>query len=827
MVRYLLAALLISTGSPAAASDAGTTPVAPSESSTASKTATTPDAGPALSSPPSPAALPVLFEIEGAVNGSDGEPLAEAKLVLYSGARAPVQSTDTDQAGRFRLPAIPPGSYELEVTADGFAPLRRPVEIDGDLHDLAIALELVGGDSFRTVVQSQRAPLPAQDATTTNTLTQKDIQMLPGGDTRQLNDVIATGQGVAPDNYGAIHVRGNFAGLQLRIDGIQLPSAIQDRLQQLLEPQIVDEARLIVGGLPAEFGEDVAGVIDVTTRRPQGPAEGEAELLYGTYNHVEGEGHVAGAVGPFNAVAAGSLETTDRGLDSPAATPILHDTLHDGRAFLRLEDKPSSNDRVEMIAVYAESHYEIPIDPTLLPLSDGPPNAVRGTDQYGNSAPPFVPYNSNPTELERELFSGLSWFHDFNSKAELQIAPFFRYQASVLGCDTVDQLGATADPGSICSDVDHQVFEGGLQANQTLTIGANHFKAGLLFDYQHSNTAYSQFTRDDEAPYGADPSLTVSGVDDLDTILGGLYLQDEIKLGKWTFFPGFRLDYQHAQLEGAGSAASSDFWGPSLRLGAVYAFTDKIVLHGFVGDLFQTPSYDAPAAARVLGLIPPGAPIPFDLKPEIDYYAELGIAARVLPQLTLSLTPWGRLSQNTLDDNEVGDTALTADYNYVRGRAAGLELGSNVVVGRNLHGFANASACIAQGEGIESALYLFTPQQLAFTGYQAVDNAQLLTANVGLDVADNPGKTHVSGLLRFGSGLRTGPTNNATLPPSTVIDVTVRHVFDVTLHPEVAVDVMNVFNEVYAYRISTGSLAGTAYGSLRQVQLRLIVHFGS
>jgi hypothetical protein len=287
-----------------------------------------------------------------------------------------------------------------------------------------------------------------------------------------------------------------------------------------------------------------------------------------------------------------------------------------------------------------------------------------------------------------------------------------------------------------------------------------------------------------------------------------------------------RLDYQHAQLDGT-AGASSDLWGPSVRFGAAYAFTERIVLHAYAGLLWQPPSYDAPAAARVLGLVPAGAPVPFDLKAETDEYAEIGLAARVLRQLTLTLTPWGRLSQNTLDDNEVGDTALTADYNYVRGRAAGVELGANVVLGRRFRGFANASAEVAEGEGINSALYLFTPQQLPFTGYQAVDNAQALSANLGGDLSDNSGHTHLSGLLRFGSGLRTGPTNNATLPPNTVIDLTLRHKFDLPLKPEVAFDALNVFDVVYAYRISTGSLAGSAYGSLRQFQLRLIVPFGS
>ena len=110
--------------------------------------------------------------------------------------------------------------------------------------------------------------LPGADGTSTSTLSAREIRALPGGTTRSLNDVIATQPGIIRDNYGAIHVRGNFAGLQLRIDDIPLPPSVQDRLQQLLGSQIVDRADVIVGGLPAEYGESVAGVVDIQTRRP-------------------------------------------------------------------------------------------------------------------------------------------------------------------------------------------------------------------------------------------------------------------------------------------------------------------------------------------------------------------------------------------------------------------------------------------------------------------------------------------------------------------------------------------------------------------------------
>jgi hypothetical protein len=74
--------------------------------------------------------------------------------------------------------------------------------------------------------------------------------------------------------------------------------------------------------------------------------------------------------------------------------------------------------------------------------------------------------------------------------------------------------------------------------------------------------------------------------------------------------------------------------------------------------------------------------------------------------------------------------------------------------------------------------------------------------------------------------LRTGATNNAALPAETTVDVSLRHSFDVPLRPQVALDVLNLFNVVWAYRIATGNLAGTAYAPGRQLGVRLIVPVG-
>jgi hypothetical protein len=767
-------------------------------------------------------------EIEGQVLSRQGAPIAEAQLTLVrAGVGQPevvVEATDTDRAGRFRIPPVLPGAYVLDVRADGFDGLRYAFDLTGPIEGLLMRLDPTGGNPAHVTFVFGPKELPGTDGTSTSTLSAKEIQSLPGGTVRPLNDVIATQPGFTRDDYGAIHVRGNFAGLQLRVDDIQLPPSVQDRLQQLLDSQIVERADVIVGGLPAEFGESVAGVVDIRTRRPGPTSDGEVQLVYGTYDSLRGQASGAARVGPLSVVAAGSLGTTQRGLDPPAATPILHDRLHDGRAFLSADDRITATDHLRLLVAYAESHYQVPIDPTLLPLSAAPPGAMRGSDAYGNDPPDFVPYDANPTEVERDLFGALSWFHDFGPRATLQIAPFARYEQSQLSCDPAGALGATADPSQTCSDVSHRVVQGGATVNQTIGVGRHDFKAGLLFDDSHSTVGYAEYFRDDGAPEGGpDPTLTQTGQDQVDVVLGAAYVQDRISIGRWTLFPGVRLDVEHASFDGT----QTTLIGPSIRVGASYTFSPRLLIHGFIGNLWQAPTYDARTAARVLGVVPPGSPVPADLFAEQDYYAEVGVVAQPVPQLRLAATPWARLSRHTIDDSEVGDTALTADYNYDRGRAAGFEVSAVWALWARLHGFANATFMFSQGAGIASARYLFTPEQLAFSGYQSTDNAQKLTANVGLDLADQGGRTHLSGLVTYGSGLRTGPTNNATLPASTVVDLTLRHRFDVRPRPEVAIDVRNLFDVVYAYRIATGSLAGSAYGSLRQVFVRLNIPWGS
>jgi len=678
-------------------------------------------------------------------------------------------------------------------------------------------------------VQGIRVPAPPKTGASVTTLGRPMLEALPGGDTQPLAYALASQPGMVADTFGfGVHARGADGGILYVIDGIPLQTVPLGTygVGSFLPVRMIRSLQLTTGGFPAEYGVGLGAVVDVTTRHAVGGTHGDAQVSYGSYDFFLPSFDYSQEIGKLSVFVAGNYESTSRGLDPPSVSPILHDGLTAGSAFARLDYEIDRSDRVELIASFTQSQDQIPIDPTVLPLSAAPPGAVRGSDVYGNPPPPFVPYGANPTDAERDVFVALSYTHRFDRDARLQVAPYVHESLGQLLCDPSGSLGPTADPGSTCSDVRRDiVHEGALVSVAWRPDTLQAWKTGATLDYAESDVSYASYTRADASPSGGtDPALTLAGQDAAAVMLAGVYVQDQITLGRWTIFPGARLDAQHASFMGSVEPAL-DAWGPSGRLGVSYAFSDDAVLHAFAGYLWQPPNaIDGAVAARVLVPSLAGQHIPVDIKPERDWSGEIGIADRLLGRVTVGLTGWGRYAFDQLDRQNVGTTNLVASYNFAQGRAAGAEAWATFAIARVLDGFANGGWQLAQGQGVDSEKYLFTPAQLAYGGWATLDHVQTWTSNVGFDLHDDARKTHFSGLMSYGSGLRTGATDQLSVPEHTTLDLTLRHRFDLPLRPELALDVFNVFDDVYAVRIATGYV-GSAYGPLRRVNVRLKASF--
>ncbi|MGO9829716.1 MAG: TonB-dependent receptor plug domain-containing protein [Myxococcaceae bacterium] len=692
----------------------------------------------------------------------------------------------------------------------------------------------VGPPDFQTTVTAVR-PDPALLGASATTVTREQVEALPGGDNQTIADIVTMQPGTVADSFGSnIHVRGADGAITYVVDGIPIftpPLGTVGQLLNTLPIRLVQNVTVYTGGFPIEYSSALGGVVDIQTRRPTVNPTGEAQITYGSYNFTDIAFNYSQTSGKLSVFVSADYVSTVRGLDTPNAVGVLHDYRSGGNGFAKLDYEIDGNNRLALVATYEQDKFQIPIDPTMLPLSDAPPGAVRGNDVYGNPPPPFVPYNANPTDFERTFFAALSFIH--TGDVRTQISVFARGLYEDFNCDPVGSLGPTADPGSVCTTFTRSALQFGALANTTWSwLPGNTWKAGVELRGQHGSVNTSLFTRDDGSSSGGpDPSLTLTGSDNINTLYGGAYLEDRIEVGNFTLLPGVRFDIQNTTF--ASSAEPNLFLsGPSARLGASYAFDDAVILHAFVGYLWEAPvNFDAPVLAPILIPALAGQPQPVDLKPATTLSAELGVSVHPKPNFTLGLTFWGRFSYNMLDHQNIGNSDLWASFNWQKGRAAGFDLyGQGQIakfLGFILDGFANLSTQNAQQLNINSQKFLFSSAELTASGvWSTMDHVQNWTANVGFILHDVGKWNNLAIRYNYGSGFHTGVATNELVPEHSTFDVTLSHVFDLPLRPEVAFDVFNLFNDIYAYRLGTGFFGNSQFAALRRFDLRLLLHFG-
>jgi len=437
-------------------------------------------------------------------------------------------------------------------------------------------------------------------------------------------------------------------------------------------------------------------------------------------------------------------------------------------------------------------------------------------DQYGNSPPPFIPRDTNATEREHDAFVALSWLRSLGARGDLQLSPYYKLSLGALDGDPTHALGPTADPGATASSATRMGQHAGAVAHYTLARGTHLFKSGLDLDLLFGRTDFTEWHRDDTMG-GIDPTMSMSGVDNITAVYYGAYAQDRWDRGRFTLNAGVRVDAYHLSLP---RGQTDDEAGASPRLGVSVLLGKRFSARAAVGLAWQPPPLlDAATAARIHGDAADGAI--YDLKPETDAYGEVGLDFVAARWLRLGATGWGRWVRNQIDDNILGNTGLLGYYNYARGRGIGVDGTAQVVLGRWLSAFANFEWEVAQGQHIITSSYLFQADELASRAWETLDESQTWTANVGATL--RAGSAFATVLVNYGSGLRTGNDNSQHVPEHVRVDVTLEKSFDeIPLRPRLAIDAINLFDSHYAYRLASG-LFGSAWAPPREVFVRLAI----
>lgn len=180
----------------------------------------------------------------------------------------------TNDDGRFRFTAVPPGTFRLRMGLSDFYPpkswRKRRVEVpqgDGVVELGEVFLQPKPVRRFRTVVKDRR---PKRSATKI-ALQEEEIRAVPGT-FGEPSRVVATLPGVArsPFGLGYYIVRGaDFDNTGTLIDGFQ--TTLLYHLgggPAVIHPDLVGGVDFYPGGYPVDYGRFAAGLIDLRTKEP-------------------------------------------------------------------------------------------------------------------------------------------------------------------------------------------------------------------------------------------------------------------------------------------------------------------------------------------------------------------------------------------------------------------------------------------------------------------------------------------------------------------------------------------------------------------------------
>src|SRR5579883_3471072 len=160
------------------------------------------------------------------------------------------------------------------------------------------------------------------------------IERLPLGDATPLNQVLLQAPGVVQDSFGQLHVRGDHANLQYRIDGIIIPESISG-FGQTLDTRFIDSLKFLTGALPAQYGYRTAGVVDITTKSgAQLGNGGSVDVNGGSFGTFNPSFEIHGSEGRWSYYFNANYLQSDIGIENPTASRnAIHDHTNQLQTF--------------------------------------------------------------------------------------------------------------------------------------------------------------------------------------------------------------------------------------------------------------------------------------------------------------------------------------------------------------------------------------------------------------------------------------------------------------------------------------------------------------
>jgi len=215
--------------------------------------------------------------IQGNIKDNEGAPLPGVTVTLTSPNMIGTRTAVTDTDGYFRFPALPPGTYELKAELPGFTTV---VQKNIRLHTtetLTIDLVMKPATIEEEITVIGKAPTVDVKSTETASVTLTDELLRNVPYSQFTTDIVNLAPGVYNDvAYGA----SDSTGIAYQVDGVDVSDPEAGSAWVFLDHNIVEEAKVMGVGLPAEYGAFTGVIFNLVTKSGGNEFSGHFEFDY-------------------------------------------------------------------------------------------------------------------------------------------------------------------------------------------------------------------------------------------------------------------------------------------------------------------------------------------------------------------------------------------------------------------------------------------------------------------------------------------------------------------------------------------------------------------
>jgi TonB-dependent receptor-like protein len=633
---------------------------------------------------------------------------------------------------------------------------------------------------------SREAIVPSLGATR-YTIGPDRLESQAQGENAPFEQTILRLPGVAQDSFGQVHVRGEHANLQYRIDNVLVPEGISFFGSEL-ETRFADSVSLITGALPAQFGFRTTGIIDIHTKNGADFQQGEASMYVGSFDTVMPSFEYGGLTGKANYYFTGNYLHNGIGIENPTRTANpIHDDTDQYKMFGYSSYIIDDTSRVVLLTSGNHSEFEIPNTPGVPPMF---------TDM-GRST--FNSAKLDETQVEQNAYAILAYqkkIDDFNMQASV----FTRYSSVLFRPDEVGDLIFNG----VASRVDRAILSNGVEFDSSYKLTDQHtLRAGFLFTegYATVDTVTLVFPVDKNGHQTSTIPLRIVDNHDKYGYFYGFYLQDEWKpFEQLTINFGGRLDFVNAFV---------DENQLSPRINVVYEPLKGTTFHAGYARYFTPPPLEAVPQSTIAkfagttneSAITKDSPV----TSERAHYFDAGITQKIMEGWTAGLDGFYKSSHSVLDEGQFGEALILSSFNYKRGEIYGGEFTSNYDHGP-FAAYLNVAYEWARGTNVSSAQFLFDPDEFAYIkkNWVFLDHDQRFTGSAGVSYTWNDWRLAIDGL--YGNGLRRGFANTQKNHPYETFNVSLSRRIKITAKTALNIrfDVVNIFDKIYELRDGSG-----------------------